>query len=128
MSYRDWPTKIGGNNFSLAKLDPEVPPATMKVVTWSNVFNAGGNVTVEGYDAEGKRLSVNFGSINIDSNRSVAAEREHLQDILDDFLTDLPGNWRVLIESARSHAAAHYAKQAAEYGQKAADAARGVFA
>lgn len=127
MGYRDWPHEIKGNRFALAKLDPEVPPAQMRVVTWGNMFEAGGHVAIEGYDAEGKRLSTDFGGIQIESNRGVEDERAHLQSLLDNFLDDLPGNWRALIEGARAYVDAFYAKQAAEYAEKAAKAARGVF-
>lgn len=127
MNYRDWPREIGGNMFSLAKLDPATPPVSMKVVTWSNVFSEGGNVSIEAYDAQGKRFGSGFGSITVDRYGSVAAERAHLQDLLDDFTSDLPGNWRDLIEGARVSVAVFFAKQAAEYGEKAADAAAGVF-
>ena len=127
MSYRDWPMSVSGNEFELAKLDPELPPASMKVVTWSNLFGEGGNVSIEGYDASGARISSGFGSIRIERSRSVLDEREHLQDLLDDFMTELPENWRSLIDSARASTAAYYARQAAEYAEKAADAAQGVF-
>lgn len=127
MSYRDWPNSIGGNQFMLAKLDPATPPAEMRVVTWSNVFGDGGNVTIEGYDGNKSRFSSGFGSIHVEHDGSVLTEREHLQDLLDEFLTDLAENWRALIESARATSAAYYAKQAAEYAEKAASAAQGVF-
>ena len=127
MSYRNWPKSVSGNEFTLAKYDPELPPASMKVVTWSNVFGEGGNVTIEGYDASGKRIGSGFASIRVERSGPVTAERGHLQDLLDDFMSDLSENWRSLIDSARASTAAYYAKQAAEYAEKAADAAQGVF-
>ncbi len=127
MSYRDWPKVIGGNEFTLAKLNPDEPPAEMKVVTWSNVFGKGGRVAIEGYRPDKERYNSDFGSISIERDGSVQEEREHLQDLLDDFLVDLEFNWRALIESARASVASFYAKQAAEYAEKAAAAAKGVF-
>ena len=127
MSYRDWPQAVGGNKFSLAKYDPETPPARMRVATWSNVFSGGGSVTIEGYTDKDERIGNGFGSIKIERNGSVREEREHLENLLEDFQEDLASNWYALITAARASTAAYYAKQAAEYAEKSAAAAQGVF-
>jgi len=124
---RSWPNEIGGNEFSLAPLDPEVPQ-TLKVNTWSNAFELGGKVSIDGLDADGKRTGATFGSITIEESRTVTNERDHLQDLVDEFNGDLAENWRSMIVAARAYVAAHYAKQAVEYAQKSADAAAGIFA
>lgn len=126
MNYRDWPTEVGGNKFSLAKLDPEMPPAEMRVVTWSNVFESGGSVALEGYREDETRIGVTFAKIPVKGG-SVTDEREHLQDLLNDFMTDLPGNWRTLIQNARTSCAEFYEKQAAEYMELSENAKNGVF-
>lgn len=127
MSYTDWPTKVGGNDFALAKLDPETP-FQLKVTTWSNLFGDGGSVKIDGYDADGKRHYMDFGSIRIERNGSVKAEREHLQGLVDDFDADLANNWRDLIDGARARVTEHYAKELSENKRKLANARKGVFA
>lgn len=122
----NWPTAVGGNEFSIAKLDPETP-MTLQVRTWSNLCESGGGVSINAFDEAGKRSSSSFGSIEIESDGDVAHERSHLQGLVDDFNEDPTENWRALIVSARAYVSVFYAKQAAEYAQKAADAARGVF-
>lgn len=127
MSYRNWPKQIEGNKFSLAKLDPEVPPVEMRVVAWSNVFGDGGTVAIEGYDKHKERMGMGFGSIKVERNGSVEQEREHLQDILDDFTSKLADNWRTLIENARTSVTEFYTSAAAEYTEKAEAAKNGDF-
>ncbi|GAA1329001.1 hypothetical protein ACFSWE_16565 [Leucobacter albus] len=126
MSYKDWPTEICGNMFSLAKFDPEVPPARLQVVTWSNVFGSGGRVAIEAYDEANSRLSSGLGSIHVDGG-SVVDEREHLQVLVDEFIEDLEGNWRALIEEARAKVTSYYTRQAEEHASKRDAALKGEF-
>lgn len=126
MGYKDWPTEIGGNMFSLAKLNPEVPPAKLQVVTWSNVFGSGGSVAIEAYDETNRRLNSDLASIHVDGG-SVAAEREHLQVLADKFSEDLASNWRALIEEARAKVTNYYTRQAEEHASKRDAALRGEF-
>ncbi|MCW2287004.1 hypothetical protein EDF60_1655 [Leucobacter luti] len=126
MTYKDWPTQIGGNMFSLAKLDPEVPPAKLKVVTWSNVFGSGGSVAIEAYDRTNSRFNSDLASIRVDGG-SVAAEREHLQVLADEFGEDLARNWRALIEDARAKVTNYYTRQAEEQASKRDAALKGEF-
>jgi hypothetical protein len=113
-----WPyTLTDGNQFTLAKLDPDTAP-DIQVKTWSNVFGGGGTVSV---DASVPRTLKNgtsytdritLASIIIEEDGSVREERAHLQDLVDDWNEDAAGNWRSLIEASRAKVLAYTQKQA----------------
>lgn len=123
----EWPTKIGDNQFSTARLDPDAP-MTFKVTTWSNLSSKTTTVSIDGFDSEGKRSSVRFAQIPVDHYGSVVSERAHLQDLVDDFNAALADNWHAMVMLARTQCAEYYAKKASEYAALSADAAAGVFA
>jgi hypothetical protein len=115
MNYRDWPDEIKGNQFTLAKLNPDESPE-LKVRTWSNLFGRGGQVSI---DAGGTTLA----AISIDRDGDVSMEREHLQDLVDEWNEDPAGNWRRLIEESRFKVLAYHERQVVE-SQKALERAR----
>lgn len=127
MSFRDWPSKIEGNIFSLAKLDPKSPPE-LRVVTWSSIFSDGGSVAVEVYGADGKRLTPgSLASIAVKENRVVLDERDHLQGLVDEFNADLAKNWSRLIRDARKKVTAYHREQAKQHAEALANAEKGIF-
>jgi len=117
MSYRDWPTKLEGNQFDVAYLDPATAPE-FEVKTWSNVFGKGGHVSV---DAQVDGRWISLAKIVISEDRGVTEEREYLQDLLDEWNEAAAENWRRLVLEARASLRDYFERQTREYAQKLAE-------
>lgn len=112
---RGWPVALDSNIFVLAKLDARVPPTDIKVTTWSNVFGAGGSVSLDANMPDGKR--VQLASISVDRDGPVKAERDHLRTLLGNWQSDdLAADWAALLKDAKAKVRDYYAEQVAEYG------------
>lgn len=109
----DWPKAIEGNQFTLAKCDPDVVPHKIAVTTWSALFSEGGSVTIEAYTEGNGRCEL--ARISRKRGGHVGAERAHLQGLLDEFETDRAGNWRALVQKARASVLAHMCREAEKY-------------
>lgn len=116
MSYHDWPTKLEGNQFQIAYLDPASAPE-FKVTTWSNVFGKGGHV---GVDAKVDGRWISLAKIEV-RDRGVTDEREHLQDLLDEWNEEAAENWRRLVLEARATLRDYFERQTREYAEKLAE-------
>lgn len=117
-------TQIGGNEFLVSRLDPEVP-MELKVRTWSSVFSDGGSVSVDMFKEDGTRSNTTLASITVKDNAEARDAREELQGLLDDFQEDLEENWREMVLSARTKVLGFYRRTIAEYTEKLAKAERG---
>ena len=125
MRQSEWPTKLEGNMFTVAKHDPALTPETVKVVTWSSVFHDGGSVTVEAYLPDKRRVTL--ASIPVNENRTVMAEIKHLQLLVDKFNENPKRNWRALVNGARKRVTAYYQRSADENAKKLELALAGTF-
>jgi len=121
-----WPTDLtSGNMFTLAKCDPAADP-DVTVITWANVFAEGGSidadvkVTASRDDGSTYTSYVSLASIHIDSNRRVAAERTHLQGLVDEWNENRADNWRALVDQSRDKVRAYEQKRAQDAADKLA--------
>ena len=106
--------QIDGNQFILAKLDPE-KPEELRVRVWSDIFGRGGNVTLE---SENSHALI---SRKFEESLEVGDLKEELQEIADHFNDSLAEFWRELIRNARNDCASYYRRQIDECTQSLAE-------
>lgn len=104
--------EISVNKFTLADLNLDAFDYPTPVVkTWSSVFKSGGSVALEA-EVDGRRLVL--AEISVDHDGPVTRERAALNELRDEFIDDLHGNWDRLVTDALKSVVDYHARQAAE--------------
>lgn len=104
--------EISVNQFILADLNLDAFDYPTPVVkTWSSMFRSGGSVALE-VEVAGRRIVL--AEIAVDRDGPVTYERAALNELRDEFIEDLHGNWDRLITDALKSVIEYRAKQAAE--------------